>query len=63
MAGRSPHMNVIGNVWRIVKQRLRLRKLLGAWNIDDPRLAVQEGWDALTSNDWRYDIVGMLLRV
>jgi transposase len=47
----SPDMNVIENVWRIIKQRIRKRNWRGGWVLEDLIQAVKEEWEALTFDD------------
>ena len=59
----SPDMNVIENVWRIIKQRIRKRKWKGGWSLPDLQAAVKEEWDALTFEDYKNYIEEMPDRI
>ena len=59
----SPDMNVIENVWRLIKQRLRNRKIHGTWTLPELRAAVLEEWDRLQPEDYRHWILEMKERV
>jgi transposase len=41
----SPDLNPIENVWRVLKQRLRMRKPHGGWSLTELKEAVQDVWE------------------
>ena len=59
----SPDMNIIENVWRMIKQRIRKRKWKGGWVLEDLMRAVKEEWEAITFEDYKKYIEEMPERV
>lgn len=47
----SPDLNPIGNVWKIMKQRIKARDTFHN-TVEKMRKAVQEEWDRLEPTDW-----------
>ncbi len=57
----SPDLNIIENIWRLLKSRLKTRPAI--LDIEALKAALQEEWDKLTQEEIRQYIVSMPERV
>ena len=42
---KSPDLNLIKNIWRVIKRKLRNGKPHGGWSLEDLRSAVLDIWE------------------
>jgi hypothetical protein len=41
----SPDLNLIENIWRVLKQKLRNRNPYGGWNLEDLKKVILDIWE------------------